>query len=389
HMNKTVFAAVFFILAFSIGAISARSQTIEIIDGIRTVHNAKEGVRGGKLGLSIQLIRKIGDVDATDDNFAFYFPSDVALDASGNIHILDSGNHRIQKFASEGKYLATMGRRGQGPGEFNNPDSLDYDARGFLFIWDKYQSRFHTLKPNRPADDFVKFHRPYLQKLRFLKSGSLAFSSTNFVFADKADPPRLIEIFDEDGDQAGSFGEAVDYGDVYQTIYGNVFDYTTDANDCFYLASIYHNKLEKYRVDGKLQWRADWPIDFSSAAWGAKFSRLDMNACSAGVAVDAKGRIWVVTLTRKLQKDEKVERSTKLAGNPGGDPSIITKTAKGNTDLRTTDAYKLLIFDTNGVLLGGIPLTHFADGIRIFDDHLFLLDQLREATYYQYKIIEK
>ena len=56
-------------------------------------------------------------------------PGDVAVDKAGNIYILDSGNARIQKFGPDGKYLATIGRKGQGPGEFILPDGLDIDKR--------------------------------------------------------------------------------------------------------------------------------------------------------------------------------------------------------------------------------------------------------------------
>jgi len=42
------------------------------------------------------LIRKIGNIDSLDENLAFNFPSDIAMDAVGNIYILDSDNHRIQ-----------------------------------------------------------------------------------------------------------------------------------------------------------------------------------------------------------------------------------------------------------------------------------------------------
>jgi hypothetical protein len=75
-------------------------------------------------------------------------------------------------------------------------------------------------------------------------------------------------------------------------------------------------------------------------------------------------------------------------GGPGGVRSVSVKTT-GNTDLRTTDAFKLEIFDPDGVLLGEIPLAHFADVIRISGDRLFLIDRERGVTVYEYRIVEK
>jgi hypothetical protein len=59
---------------------------------------------------------------------------------------------------------------------------------------------------------------------------------------------------------------------------------------------------------------------------------------------------------------------------------------QGNTDVQKTDAYKLEIFDPEGVLLGEIPADIFVDGIFIYGDRLFLLDKLRGTKFYEYKI---
>jgi hypothetical protein len=56
--------------------------------------------------------------------------------------------------------------------------------------------------------------------------------------------------------------------------------------------------------------------------------------------------------------------------------------------IQKMDIFKLEIFDSEGILLGEIPLDHLAHGIRIFDDILFIWD-MQNTKYYQYEIIEK
>ena len=369
----------------------AYSQKIETVNGVRMVHNEKGGKLGNKPGVSIQLIRKIGDIDTLDENLAFNYPSDIAMDTSGNIYVLDSANHRVQKFSPEGTYLATFGRRGQGPGEFYNPDSFDIDAHGFFYVMDAYQNRIQTMTPAGAGDRTIRLMDDTLRKLRCLKSGLLAVrdSLLPYSFMDKAKPPKLIKVLDQEGKLLRSFVDAVDYGDGIKSVLANAFEYTVDRNDNFYLAYAFQNKVEKYNADGKLLWRADWPLNFTPGSWGADFSAAKMNACSAGIAVDIKRRIWVVTLERPLQKEEKVEKSTINLKPRHGGATSVTRITEGNTDLRTSDSYKLEIFDTDGILLGGIRLTHFVDAIRIIGDNLFLLDQVRGVTFYQYRIVER
>ena len=62
--------------------------------------------------------------DDQDANQRFYQPRAVAVDASGSIYVLDSGNRQIQVFDVDGSFVTTMGGEGQGPGEFLHPTQI-------------------------------------------------------------------------------------------------------------------------------------------------------------------------------------------------------------------------------------------------------------------------
>jgi hypothetical protein len=62
-----------------------------------------------KVGISF--VRTIGEAESKDQNLAFYYPNDIVVDSVGNIFVLDSENHRIQKFNPEGIYLETIAGR--------------------------------------------------------------------------------------------------------------------------------------------------------------------------------------------------------------------------------------------------------------------------------------
>lgn len=390
-----------FIAAFLCVSLFSNSQQVKTIEGIRVIHNEKGGKWGKNPEISIKLIRTIGDVNATDENLAFYLPWDIAFDDAGSLYILDSGNHRIQKFSPDAKYLGTFGRQGQGPAEFLYPESLDIDSGGYLYVLDQIQNRIQVLKPEGEGDKSIRIMNYSINKIRCLKSGLLAAKGAALLpELENKDKNllNLIKLLDQKGNVQKEFADMFDYGDNVTNRHANTFDFDIDKNGNFYLSFIYQNRIEKYSPDSKLLWKADRILNYSTeiqkkgkmerSGSGVSILAPQMNRCSNGIAVDEKGRVWVVTLSRQLKKDEIVYTSTGVIRSDRA-MTRVRKKVEGNTDLQVTDAYKLEIFAPDGVLLGEIPLNHFVDGIRIHKDSLFLLDKERGAKYYQYKIVDK
>ena len=62
--------------------------------------------------------------DDGKQHFLFGILEDVLIDDSGLVFILDSQTSNVKVFSPEGKYIASYGGQGEGPGEFRNPGSL-------------------------------------------------------------------------------------------------------------------------------------------------------------------------------------------------------------------------------------------------------------------------
>lgn len=73
------------------------------------------------------------DGDAHD---VFALAIDVALDDESRIYVLDRFNQAVKIFGSDGAYLGSFGRAGQGPGEFGAPTALEAMSDGRLAISD-------------------------------------------------------------------------------------------------------------------------------------------------------------------------------------------------------------------------------------------------------------
>jgi WD40 repeat protein len=107
---------------------------IEIEDGVKVIKNPGEPLYG-EITFELEEDLSIGNED--DKNYLFYRLRDIQVDTDGNIYVLDSGNQRLQVFDKDGKYLRTIGKRGQGPGEFNTPTQLQLDDEtGNIFVKD-------------------------------------------------------------------------------------------------------------------------------------------------------------------------------------------------------------------------------------------------------------
>ncbi|MBU1186035.1 MAG: NHL repeat-containing protein [Acidobacteria bacterium] len=380
------------------------AQQVETVDGVRVVHNGKDGKWGKQARVSLELIKTLGDIDAVDENVAFYMPSDIAFDADGNWYILDSGNHRIQKFSPDGKYLATIGGEGQGPGEFVYPDSMGITANGLIFVSDPNNQRIQILDGDGSEKKTFRLIQNPPGTIHLLPDGKLISGPgrqmTMINMGDdkkKTELPPLMRVFDEEGNVQTTFGRQFDFGDMMLNRVGNSMSSTVDEAGNTYVAFASLNRIEKYALDGTPVWRADRELDYSMdppkdkgkvdrKGGNVSISMPQFNRCSNGIAVDGKGRVWVVTFTRQIKEEEKVGTMISVSEQSG--KRTMNMQTRGNTELQETDMFKLQVFDAEGVLLGDISLNRFVDGIRIHNDRLYMIDRMRGTKIYEYRIVE-
>lgn len=67
----------------------------------------------------------------------FNSPRGLAVDSFGNVYVVDTGNHRIQVFTSDGEFIAMWDGEGHGDGEFRNVVAVAIDPSDNVYVLDE------------------------------------------------------------------------------------------------------------------------------------------------------------------------------------------------------------------------------------------------------------
>jgi tripartite motif-containing protein 71 len=73
--------------------------------------------------------------------------SGVAVDAEGNVWVVDHVNKRVQELSSTGAYLAQFGSAGKGNGQLENPVAIDILPSGALPVTDRTNGNVQEFSP--------------------------------------------------------------------------------------------------------------------------------------------------------------------------------------------------------------------------------------------------
>lgn len=238
-------------------------------------------------------------------NDPLYWPSDVAVDASGNSWIVDKGRHRIVQYNEAGEFIREAGGIGSTGGKLREPSALAIDSAGNIDVTDTYNNRITQFSS---TGAFIQVIGSNVNKTK-VEAGGTTLEKNRCTAASG----HVC--------QAGSTGSGE--GQISEPI-----GITTTGGQNFFVVERANNRVEKFSPQGEvlakfgesgsgngqlkeptaigfqgfLLWVADTGNNrmqafTTSYAYSRKFGAAGSGdgqlAKPAGVETDASGNVWV------------------------------------------------------------------------------------------------
>jgi sugar lactone lactonase YvrE len=111
-----------------------------------------------------KLLLTLGKTGGAAEPDFFYQPNDIVVAPNGDIFVAEGhggANSRILKFSKDGKLIKSIGKKGSGPGEFDQPHALAFDSKGRLIVGDRGNNRIQILdQDGKFISETAQFGRP-------------------------------------------------------------------------------------------------------------------------------------------------------------------------------------------------------------------------------------
>lgn len=131
---------------------SWKGEITKDADGVEHVMNPASPADGTTSLQPRELWRIGGETDDEDEIFGII--SRARVDADGNLYLLDSQLSEIKVFDPDGNFLRSIGREGEGPGEFRGAQDMFFLPDGNLAVLQVFPGRLVGLTPEgEPVDD--------------------------------------------------------------------------------------------------------------------------------------------------------------------------------------------------------------------------------------------
>ncbi|MFC1725170.1 6-bladed beta-propeller [candidate division KSB1 bacterium] len=132
-LKKSLFVILLIILFISCSS-NEYPMDIKYENGIKVVNNPDFPKLKTKEVKQKELL-SIGEEEG-EKEYNFFRISDINIDGKGNIYVVDWSEREVRVFDKDGNFVKTIGRSGQGPGEFSEPSRIFINSENIIYVFD-------------------------------------------------------------------------------------------------------------------------------------------------------------------------------------------------------------------------------------------------------------
>ena len=300
-------------------------------------------------------------------------PRGIATGPDGSYYVVDTSNMRVQKFDKTGKFVKAFGSEGSDDGQFSGlningrrvpgtgPGGIAVDASGNVYVADTWNHRVQKFDkdgnfvtrwgsfidmnpPPAPTPPAAATPLPADANVRFYGPRSVAIGSTGEVYVSDTGNKRIL-VFDASGKPLRQIGEGASATMGASNGPGQLNEpmgIALDAQDNVYVADTFNQRIQVFDKTGKPLRR--WSV----TGWSRDAAFLEPY-----LALDGAGNVYVTDPAR--QTVDKYDPNGKLLGSKNANKNVTLVRPTGITVSKDGD---VVVVDTekNGVLdLGQIP----------------------------------
>jgi hypothetical protein len=226
------------------------------------------------------------------DNAHFNNPYGVTVNATGHVYVVDTGNHRVQVFNSDGTYqntIGTTGASGADNAHFNTPYGVAVNATGHVYVADTGNRRVqvfdsagtyqYTIGTTRVAGtDSAHFNTPV----------GVAVNATGHVFVTDYGNHR-VQVFDSAGTYQYTIGMTGVSGTDNFHFYCPFGVAVNNATGYIYVTDVGNHRVQVFDSAGTYQYTIG-----TAGVSGTDNAHFNT---PYGVAVNAPGDVYVAEYT--------------------------------------------------------------------------------------------
>lgn len=261
------------------------------------------GASGPELAILAGVPNGQGSADGPALAARFDGPQGIAVDGTGNVFVVDGGNHTVRKIAADGMVTTLAGTAGQagsadGPGpaaRFNKPTGVAVDGAGNVFVADTGNHTIRKITPNGVVSTLagaagVSGSVDGASALFGSPQGVAVDGAGNVFVADgdtirKITPDRAVTTF---AGMAGSPGDADGIGSAARFSYA--VGIVADRSGNLFVVDSNNGAIRKVTADGVVSTLVETMGPTMTLANG----RVVTLASPRALAVDGMGNLSIV-----------------------------------------------------------------------------------------------